>query len=172
MRWPSSGEDSLIRKPETCIGCPLYAHSQEGFLRPSGDFRKGVLIVGEAAGEQEAAAGIAFVGKSGYYLWNALRRVGLERDDFRIANVLSCRPPNNKLVEPLMSPLVLVLAALFLTTLLRLLRKLELEITSVSLRLDELLSRECSECRRPFIQGSSSSTTSATPSGQSDIKHG
>ncbi len=91
----------MIVKPTSCQGCPLHSPpygSALGFLKPSGDFRKGVVIVGEAAGEQEEQAGLAFVGKSGYYLWNNLRRVGLERDDFRIANVLSCRPPNNKLV--------------------------------------------------------------------------
>lgn len=91
----------MLKKPDTCRTCPLYldegGHST-GFLRPDGAFNKGVLIVGEAAGEQEAEAGYPFVGKSGHFLFNNLKRVGLNRDDFRIANVLSCRPPNNKLV--------------------------------------------------------------------------
>jgi uracil-DNA glycosylase family 4 len=91
----------MIPKPDSCQPCPLYSYplgSKFGFLRPDGAFKKGVLIVGEAAGQQEEQAGLPFIGKAGYYLWNNLKRVGLDRDDFRIANVLSCRPPDNKLV--------------------------------------------------------------------------
>src|SRR5690606_39860706 len=43
-------------------------------------------------------SGQPFIGKAGHYLWGNLKRIGLDRDDFRIANVLSCRPPGNKLV--------------------------------------------------------------------------
>lgn len=90
----------MIPKPESCQRCPLYSYplgSKFGLVRVDGGFKKHVLIVGEAAGQQEEEAGLPFIGKAGYYLWNNLKRVGLERDDFRIANVLSCRPPNNKL---------------------------------------------------------------------------
>jgi len=51
----------------------------------------------EAAGEHEAREGMPTVGKAGGYLWQQLARVGLEREPFRIHNVLSCQPPNNKL---------------------------------------------------------------------------
>ena len=91
---------SLNLKPSSCEGCPLYEAphgSKFGYLSADGEFNKNVLIVGEAAGEQEEAAGKAFIGRSGSYLWTNLKRVGLVRDDFRIFNVLACRPPNNKL---------------------------------------------------------------------------
>jgi uracil-DNA glycosylase family 4 len=68
-----------------------------GFSFPDGDGSYGVMIVGEALGENEEKAGMAFVGKSGHYLFNALNRVGLKREHFTISNVLKCRPPNNKL---------------------------------------------------------------------------
>lgn len=70
-----------------------------GFVPASGTGTNGVLIVGEAAAEHEAAEGEGFVGKAGHYLFSELRRVGIERDGFRIANVLACRPPDNKLVK-------------------------------------------------------------------------
>ena len=92
---------SLSLKPSSCEGCPLYEApygSKFGYLSADGEFNKNVLIVGEAAGEQEEQAGKAFIGKSGSYLWTNLKRVGLVRDDFRIFNVLACRPPDNKLV--------------------------------------------------------------------------
>lgn len=57
----------------------------------------GVLVVLEAAGADEAAAGRPTVGKAGYYLWNSLKRVDLYRENFRIHNILSCQPPDNKL---------------------------------------------------------------------------
>lgn len=54
-------------------------------------------MVAEALGENELHAGVPLVGKAGHYLFNALKRVGLDREDFRLFNVVACRPPNNKL---------------------------------------------------------------------------
>lgn len=62
-----------------------------------GSGRNGVLVVLEAAGEDEEASGLPTVGRAGYYLWTQLSKLGLERDEFRIHNVLSCRPPGNRL---------------------------------------------------------------------------
>lgn len=90
----------MIPKPSSCAGCPLYDGpfgSKEGFSRPDGAFNKGVLMVAEALGENELHAGVPLVGKAGHYLFNALKRVGLDREDFRLFNVVACRPPNNKL---------------------------------------------------------------------------
>lgn len=90
----------MLSKPSSCAGCPLYDGpfgSKEGFSRPDGAFNKGVLMVAEALGENELNAGVPLVGKAGHYLFNALKRVGLDRDDFRLFNVVACRPPNNKL---------------------------------------------------------------------------
>lgn len=86
----------MLLKPASCFGCPLH-HISSGFSRPVGTGEKGVLVVAEALGEQEAQAGQALVGKAGHYLFNALKRVGIEREDLALYNVLSCRPPDNKL---------------------------------------------------------------------------
>lgn len=86
----------MLIKPESCKGCVLYGNGC-GFVPASGSGDNGVLIVLEAAGEHEAKEGIPVVGKAGYYLFQALKRVGIEREQFRIHNILSCRPPNNKL---------------------------------------------------------------------------
>lgn len=58
---------------------------------------RGVLIVGEAPGEFEAKEGKPFVGAAGKLLDHLLRLAGLNRDDFAVHNVISCRPPNNEL---------------------------------------------------------------------------
>lgn len=55
------------------------------------------LLVGEAPGEEEMAAGRPFVGKSGQLLERALAQAGMSRDDFSITNVCQYRPPANKI---------------------------------------------------------------------------
>jgi len=91
----------MLIKPGTCKNCPLYEYphgSKVGFSRLDGTGKSGVLVIGEALGEAEEEAGVPFVGKSGYYLFNALSRVGIERDDLMLFNTIACRPPKNKLV--------------------------------------------------------------------------
>lgn len=66
-------------------------------MEASGAGYYGVLCVGEALGEEEAEKGVPFVGRAGQTLDNALKRGRLERDGFRIANTVYCRPPYNKL---------------------------------------------------------------------------
>src|SRR3972149_1824396 len=92
----------MLSKPSTCQGCPLYekAHGTPvGFSRPDGAGHKGVLIVGEALGRDEAEAGVPFVGTAGHFLFTKLAQVGLERDDFTLFNVVACRPPDNNLLK-------------------------------------------------------------------------
>jgi len=93
----------MIPKPAAiCSGCPLYhkPHGKhDGFSYPTGTGLNGVMIVGEALGKDEEQAGVPFVGKSGYTLFQQLKRIDIERDDFTIHNVISCRPPDNQLVK-------------------------------------------------------------------------
>jgi uracil-DNA glycosylase family 4 len=91
-----SGPDTRKPKPASCLGCPLWG-SGKGFVPASGTGENGVLIVAEAAGENEENEGVPLVGKAGMQTFTQLKRVGLAREDFRIHNVLSCRPPDNKL---------------------------------------------------------------------------
>lgn len=91
----------MIQKPVTCKGCPLYEKpigKHWGFSRTDGAGNAGVLIVAEALGASEEEAGVPLVGKAGHFLFSNLGRVGLEREDFILSNVLQCRPPDNKLV--------------------------------------------------------------------------
>jgi DNA polymerase len=55
------------------------------------------MIIGEAPGQQEDETGIPFVGRAGQLLTQLLAQVGIERHrDVYIANILKCRPPNNR----------------------------------------------------------------------------
>ena len=91
-----------ILKPTSCSGCPLFEGTygcKTGFVPSSGTGDNGVLVVLEAAGADEAAAGIPVVGATGQYLFGQLGRIGISRDGLRIHNVLSCQPPKNKLIK-------------------------------------------------------------------------
>ncbi|MEM9689937.1 MAG: uracil-DNA glycosylase [Pseudomonadota bacterium] len=54
------------------------------------------MVVGEAPGAEEDRRGEPFVGRAGQLLDEMLRAVGLDRDRVFIANILKCRPPDNR----------------------------------------------------------------------------
>jgi uracil-DNA glycosylase len=58
------------------------------------------MIIGEAPGAEEDRRGEPFVGRAGKLLDEMLRAVGQGRDDVFIANILKCRPPNNRDPKP------------------------------------------------------------------------
>lgn len=70
-----------------------------GFGSPEGQGTLGVMIVGEALGESEAADSLPFrpYAASGSILERCFRRLGLDREQFVLFNMINCRPPNNKL---------------------------------------------------------------------------
>ena len=80
----------------TCQACPLgetRKHAVFGAGNPRGSW----LFVGEAPGAEEDRRGEAFVGRAGQLLDKMLRAMGLSREkDVYIANILKCRPPNNR----------------------------------------------------------------------------
>ena len=92
----------MLEKPTTCKNCPLYAEPYGkpcGYVPRSGASRNGVLVILEAAGADEEMSSTPTQGKAGQYLWSQLQRIGIDRDDFCVHNILSCRPPDNKLVN-------------------------------------------------------------------------
>jgi DNA polymerase len=65
-----------------------------------GDRQAQWLVVGEAPGAEEDRQGEPFVGRAGGLLNSMLRGIGLSREQVFIANVLKCRPPNNRDPQP------------------------------------------------------------------------
>jgi DNA polymerase len=59
-----------------------------------------LLVIGEAPGADEDRKGEPFVGKAGQLLNNMLLSIGLQRETIYIANILKCRPPNNRDPKP------------------------------------------------------------------------
>jgi DNA polymerase len=67
-----------------------------GVGNPSAD----LMFVGEAPGADEDVQGIPFVGRAGQLLTKIIEAIDLGRDDVYIANVIKCRPPDNRNPEP------------------------------------------------------------------------
>jgi len=65
-----------------------------------GDRQAELLIIGEAPGADEDRQGEPFVGRAGQLLNEMLKAIGLERRQVYIANILKCRPPNNRDPKP------------------------------------------------------------------------
>lgn len=87
-----------LTKPSCCASCVLYQNGC-GFIQPEGSGSLGVMIIGEAAGAQEASDGLPFRphAASGSLLERCFRRCGWSREQFYISNVLKCQPPGNAL---------------------------------------------------------------------------
>ncbi len=66
-----------------------------------GDPKAEVMFVGEGPGRDEDLQGVPFVGRAGQLLTDIITKgMGLRRDDVYIANVVKCRPPENRNPEP------------------------------------------------------------------------
>jgi len=82
-----------------CVRCPLAA-TRTTVVFGSGHADAGLMFVGEAPGAQEDKTGLPFVGQAGKLLDRLLGEVGLARHEVFIANVVKCRPPQNRDPHP------------------------------------------------------------------------
>ena len=82
-----------------CTRCKLHSGRTTlvfGVGNPDAD----LMFVGEAPGRDEDREGIPFVGRAGQLLTRIIEAIDLRRDDVYIANVIKCRPPDNRNPEP------------------------------------------------------------------------
>jgi len=85
---------------DACTACGL-CRTRNKSVPGVGDTNAEWLFVGEAPGAEEDARGEPFVGQAGRLLDNMLAALGIARGrNVYIANVLKCRPPNNRAPEP------------------------------------------------------------------------
>jgi DNA polymerase len=93
--------DALADDVAACTACGL-CRTRARAVPGVGDARAEWMFIGEAPGAEEDARGEPFVGQAGKLLDNMLAAIGLDRRrGVYIANVLKCRPPNNRTPEPL-----------------------------------------------------------------------
>ena len=91
-----------------CVRCAL-SETRSRVVFGSGDPDAELMLVGEAPGFQEDQGGAPFAGQAGELLERLLAGIGFDRDDVYLANVLKCRPPQNR--DPLESEIAVVRAA-------------------------------------------------------------
>ena len=82
-----------------CPRCKLSS-SRTHLVFGQGSPKADLMFIGEAPGADEDAQGLAFVGRAGQLLTKIIEAIGLSRSDVFIANVLKCRPPENRNPEP------------------------------------------------------------------------
>ena len=83
-----------------CTRCPLAYLGRHKIVFGDGNPSARLMFVGEGPGADEDAQGLPFVGKAGQLLNNMITAMGLKREDVYIANIVKCRPPNNRVPEP------------------------------------------------------------------------
>jgi uracil-DNA glycosylase len=83
-----------------CTRCKLHGLGRTQIVFGVGNPNADLMFVGEAPGADEDIQGVPFVGRAGQLLTKMIEAMGFARDDVYIANVLKCRPPNNRNPEP------------------------------------------------------------------------
>jgi len=83
---------------QTASACKLcgLCDTRKQVVFGTGRARTRVMFIGEAPGADEDAQGVPFVGRAGKLLDKIIDAVGFDRDELYIANILKCRPPNNR----------------------------------------------------------------------------
>ncbi len=91
--------EQIARHIEACERCPLAA-SRLHAVPGEGDPAAKLLFVGEGPGQSEDEQGRPFVGAAGQLLDRMIAAIGMRREEVFIANIVKCRPPNNRVPLP------------------------------------------------------------------------
>ncbi len=94
MTW-----DELRAACESCEKCEL-CKTRTNCVFGVGNTNADIMFVGEAPGQQEDLSGTPFVGRAGQLLDKYLYAIDIKREDVYIANILKCRPPQNRDPRP------------------------------------------------------------------------
>lgn len=92
-------ETLRIQEIGNCTRCKLHK-GRKTIVFGEGNPAAELMLVGEAPGADEDIQGKPFVGRAGQLLMQMIKAIQFERKDVFIANVLKCRPPNNRPPEP------------------------------------------------------------------------
>lgn len=82
----------------TCQKCGL-SKTRNNVVFGEGNLHADLMFIGEGPGADEDRTGRPFVGRAGQLLEKGLEALGVSRDEVYIANIVKCRPPNNRVPE-------------------------------------------------------------------------
>lgn len=91
--------DALALTVSQCQRCELF-RTRTQTVFGVGNRQAELMLIGEAPGAEEDRQGEPFVGRAGMLLNEMLKAIGLQRQQVYIANILKCRPPNNRDPKP------------------------------------------------------------------------
>jgi uracil-DNA glycosylase len=83
-----------------CKRCVLHKQGRKQIVFGVGDPKAELMFIGEGPGADEDEKGEPFVGRAGQLLNNMIKAMGIEREQVYIANIVKCRPPQNRVPEP------------------------------------------------------------------------
>lgn len=84
--------EEIVKKCKKCGLCNNRINTVFGVGNENAD----IMFIGEGPGAEEDIQGEPFVGKAGKLMNQAFIGIGIERDNVYIANIVKCRPPNNR----------------------------------------------------------------------------
>lgn len=87
--------EELEAECNNCKKCKL-CQGRNNVVIGTGNKTADLMFIGEGPGADEDAQGIPFVGKAGKLMNTAFQGMGIKREEVYIANVVKCRPPNNR----------------------------------------------------------------------------
>ena len=99
-RSPEEALQAIRAEIGDCTRCKLHRLGRRQIVFGVGNPSADLMFVGEAPGADEDIQGIPFVGRAGQLLTKIIEAIGLSREDVYIANVIKCRPPENRNPEP------------------------------------------------------------------------
>jgi DNA polymerase len=90
----------LEAETKRCKKCSELARTRRNVVFGVGNPQTELMFIGEAPGADEDAQGEPFVGRAGQLLTKIIEAMGMKREEVYIANVLKCRPPENRTPLP------------------------------------------------------------------------
>lgn len=100
---PSKGKGDLLKQVRKnlgeCTRCKLHPH-RKNIVFGTGNPEAKLVFVGEGPGGDEDLQGKPFVGRAGQLLTKIINSINLPREEVYIANIIKCRPPQNRNPEP------------------------------------------------------------------------
>ncbi len=87
--------EELEKSIENCKKCKL-CNGRQNIVFGTGNKNATLMFIGEGPGADEDSQGEPFVGKAGKLMNKAFEMVGIKREEVYIANIVKCRPPQNR----------------------------------------------------------------------------
>ena len=87
--------EDLENECKNCNKCKLF-NARKHVVIGTGNKSAKIMFIGEGPGADEDLQGIPFVGKAGQLMNRAFAGIGIKRENVYIANVVKCRPPQNR----------------------------------------------------------------------------